>query len=217
MNQFTLHGTRSESRGVRTRQSSSTAERNQTAMEELMNALSHGVGFMLAVVSLPVLVYSASQRGSAAPVVGASLFAGTMIVLYLISTLYHALPAGRTKSVFNRLDHAAIYLFIAGSYMPFVLGVLRGPWGWALFGAVWSAAALGVTAKLFNRLRQSALLSRTEKQWPQPCRQRRRRRARPGHSQTYADTTAQLQPRPPSPSRRTSRSTKAEVRGCKIS
>lgn len=129
------------------------AERDQTVAEEIMNALSHGLGLLLAIASLPILVYSASQQRSAAAVVGASLFAGTMILLYLVSTLYHALPLGRAKALFNRLDHAAIYLFIAGSYMPFLLGVLRGPAGWALFGAVWCAAVLGVGAKLFNRLR----------------------------------------------------------------
>lgn len=102
--------------------------------------------------SLPILVYSAAQKGQAAGIVGASLFAGTAIVLYLISTLYHALPMGRAKAWFNRLDHAAIYLFIAGSYMPFLFGVLRGPWGWTLFGCICAAAALGVGAKLFNRL-----------------------------------------------------------------
>jgi hemolysin III len=121
-------------------------------MEELFNALSHGLGLVLAIASLPILVYSASQKGQAAGVVGACLFAGTAIVLYLISTLYHALPMGRAKAWFNRLDHAAIYLFIAGSYMPFLFGVLRGPLGWTLFGAICAAAVLGVSAKLFNRL-----------------------------------------------------------------
>jgi hemolysin III len=76
-----------------------------------------------------------------------------MIVLYGVSTLYHALPAGRGKHWLQRLDHAAIYLFIAGSYMPFLLGVLSGAWGWSLFGVVWGAAAIGVGAKLLNRLR----------------------------------------------------------------
>ena len=128
------------------------AEREQTVAEEIMNALSHGLGLLLAIASLPILVWSASRQ-SAAAVVGASLFAGTMILLYGVSTLYHALPLGRAKAWFNRLDHAAIYLFIAGSYMPFLFGVLRGPWGWALFGAIWCAAALGVGAKLFDRLR----------------------------------------------------------------
>lgn len=128
------------------------AARDQTGMEELFNALSHGLGLVLAIASLPILIYSAAQKGQAASVVGVSLFAGTAIVLYLISTLYHALPIGRAKAWFNRLDHAAIYLFIAGSYMPFLFGVLRGPWGWTLFGAICAAAALGVGAKLFNRL-----------------------------------------------------------------
>jgi hemolysin III len=126
--------------------------RDQTTPEEIFNALSHGLGLLLAIASLPILVYSAAQKGQAASIVGASLFAGTAIVLYLISTLYHALPMGRAKAWFNRLDHAAIYLFIAGSYMPFLFGVLRGPWGWTLFGAICAAAALGVGAKLFNRL-----------------------------------------------------------------
>lgn len=128
-------------------------ERPQTWGEELANALSHGIGFLLAVASLPILVYYAAVNGSAANVVAASVFAGTMIVLYLVSTLYHALPPGRAKVWLNRLDHASIYLFIAGSYMPFLLGVLRGAWGWSLFAVVWGAAALGVAAKLMDRLK----------------------------------------------------------------
>lgn len=128
-------------------------DRPQTVGEEIANALSHGLGCLLAVASLPILVAHSAAHGGAADVVGASLFSATMILLYFVSTLYHALPAGRAKAWFARLDHAAIYLFIAGSYMPFLLGVLRGGWGWALFGVVWGIAALGVTAKLLNRLR----------------------------------------------------------------
>jgi hemolysin III len=131
-----------------------TADRAQTWGEEVANSLSHGIGCLLAIASLPILLQFSAQRGIAAEVVGASLFSATMILLYLVSTLYHALPAGRAKQWFNRLDHAAIYLFIAGSYMPYLLGVLRGPWGWTLFGIVWGTAALGVVAKLFNRLRR---------------------------------------------------------------
>ena len=128
-------------------------DRAQSWGEELANSLSHGLGCLLAIASLPILVQFSAQRGGTLSVVGASLFSATMIVLYLVSTLYHALPAGRAKHWFNRLDHAAIYLFIAGSYMPFLFGVLRGPWGWTLFGIVCGTAALGVAAKLFNRLR----------------------------------------------------------------
>lgn len=128
-------------------------DRDQTRGEEWANTLSHGLGCLLAIAALPVLVGSAAQRGRSLEVVAAGLFAGTMILLYLASTLYHAMPAGRAKVWLNKLDHASIYLFIAGSYMPFALGVLRGAWGWSLFGVVWAAAALGVAAKMFNRLK----------------------------------------------------------------
>ena len=127
--------------------------RPQTLGEEIANALSHGLGFLLALASLPILVNDAARRGGGASVVGASLFAGTAMVLYLVSALYHALPAGAAKRWFNRFDHASIFLFIAGSYMPFLFGVLRGAWGWSLFGVVWSAAALGIGAKLLDRLK----------------------------------------------------------------
>ena len=135
------------------RKNMTAIDRHQTLGEEIANALSHGLGCLLAVAALPILVQSAAQHGGTANVVAASLFAGTMIVLYLTSTLYHALPRGRAKVWFNRLDHAAIYLLIAGSYMPFLFGVLKGAWGWALFGVVWGAASVGVVAKLLNRLK----------------------------------------------------------------
>lgn len=127
--------------------------RDQTLGEEIANAISHGAGLVLAVASLPILVYQAAVKGDGMNVVAASIFAGTAIVLYLVSMLYHALPPGRAKAWFNRFDHASIYLFIAGSYMPFLFGVLRGAWGWSLFGVVWAAAALGVAAKLSDRLK----------------------------------------------------------------
>jgi hemolysin III len=127
-------------------------ERPQTVGEEVANGLSHGLGFLLAVASLPILVAFAAQRGSPASVVGASAFSVTAMLLYFASTMYHALPAGLAKDVFKVLDHSAIYLFIAGSYTPFTLGVLRGGWGWTLFGLVWGFAAIGVLLKGFNRL-----------------------------------------------------------------
>lgn len=128
-------------------------DRPQTLGEEIANAISHGIGFLLAVASLPILAVVSVQHGGAADVVGASVFAATMIVLYLVSALYHAVPRGAAKRWLARIDHAAIFVFIAGSYTPFVLGVLRGGWGWSLFGVVWALAALGVAAKLLNRLR----------------------------------------------------------------
>jgi hemolysin III len=129
------------------------AGRPQTLGEEIANAISHGLGCLLAIASLPILVYYAAERGGALNVVAASVFAGTAILLYFVSALYHAIPFGAAKRWLGRLDHAAIYLFIAGSYTPFALGVLRGGWGWTLFGIVWAAAAFGVTIKLLDRLR----------------------------------------------------------------
>jgi len=128
-------------------------ERAQTLGEEIANAVSHGIGFLLAVASLPLLVMVAARHGTAVNVVAVSVFSATMIVLYLVSALYHAAPEGRVKAFLNRMDHAAIYLFIAGSYTPFALGVLRGAWGWTLFGAVWAMAAAGVAVKLMNLLK----------------------------------------------------------------
>jgi hemolysin III len=127
-------------------------ERPQSVGEEVANAVSHGIGAVLAVASLPVLLWFGAGQGAAA-VVGACVFSVTMLLLYGVSTLYHALPAGRAKHWFHRLDHAAIFVFIAGSYTPFTLGVLRGAWGWSLFGVVWTIAVLGVTIKLVNRLK----------------------------------------------------------------
>ena len=127
--------------------------RDQTLWEEVANSISHGVGFLLAIASLPLLLASAGPATSAINIVAMCIFSATMTLLYGISTLYHTLPAGRIKNWLNRCDHAAIYLFIAGSYTPFVLGVLRGGWGWSLFGVVWAMAVLGFAAKMFNRLR----------------------------------------------------------------
>jgi hemolysin III len=127
--------------------------RSQTPAEELANAISHGVGVALAIAALPLLVWFANRHGSAADITAAVLFGASMVLLYGTSTLYHALRPGRAKSWFQRLDHAAIYVFIAGSYTPFTLGVLHGAWGWSLFGVVWGIAVVGVAAKLFDRLR----------------------------------------------------------------
>jgi hemolysin III len=100
------------------------------------------------IAAVPLLVIAASRRGSAADVVAAAVFGASLILLYFASTVYHAAPPGRIRDRLRRLDHAAIYLLIAGTYTPFTLGVLAGPWGWSLFAVVWSLAALGVAAKL---------------------------------------------------------------------
>jgi hemolysin III len=127
------------------------SERPQSLGEEIANSVSHGVALLAAIVGAPVLIVAARDFG-AANVVGASVFAATMILLYLSSTLYHAIRPGRLKQVFRKLDHSAIYFFIAGSYTPFALGALGGPWGWTLFGIVWTLAIAGTVLKTFNRL-----------------------------------------------------------------
>lgn len=134
-----------------------TPDREQSLGEEIANAASHGLGALLALAALPILVLRAQRHGATADVVGAAVFALSMLLLYAVSTLYHALPnsfrGGRAKAWLLRLDHAAIYIFIAGSYTPFTLGVLSTGGGWALLAVVWAAAAFGVAIKLLNRLR----------------------------------------------------------------
>lgn len=125
--------------------------------EELANSLSHGIGLMCALVATPVLIVGAMKRGSTADVVANSVFGTTMVFLYLTSTWYHAVPEGRFKDRLHKLDHAAIYLLIGGTYTPFTLGVLRGTWGWTLLCIVWVAAAVGVSDKLISGIRRPRL------------------------------------------------------------
>ncbi len=129
--------------------------RPQSIGEEIANSISHGIGTLAAAAVAPVLIITALQRGGAASVVGASLFATTLLLLYLASTLYHALPRNRAKQVFQVFDHAAIFLLIAGTYTPFTLGVLRGAWGWTLFGLVWGLALMGILYKVFGKGRHT--------------------------------------------------------------
>ncbi len=128
------------------------AHRRQSLGEEIANSVSHGAGFLAALIALPVLVISAARHGPAA-VVGAAVFATSMALLYLASTLYHALGPNRAKRVFQILDHGAIYVLIAGTYTPFTLGVLRGPWGWTLFACIWILAVTGIVIKSLGGVR----------------------------------------------------------------
>ena len=125
----------------------------QSTGEEIANTVSHGVGLLAAVAAAPFLIAAPVWLDSAAGIVGATVFVATVILLYFTSTLYHALGEGKTKRVFRVLDHAAIYLLIAGTYTPFTLGVLRGGWGWTLFGIVWSLALSGIVLKVVYRFR----------------------------------------------------------------
>lgn len=114
----------------------------------LANAITHGVGAVLAIVGAAYLI-AASARGSVWLVVSCSVFAGTLVLVYLCSTLYHALVRTRARHVLRVLDHSAIYLLIAGTYTPFTLLSLRGPVGWALFAVVWALAVAGVIFESF--------------------------------------------------------------------
>ncbi|MCE9525810.1 MAG: hemolysin III family protein [Planctomycetales bacterium] len=134
-------------------------ERAQSIEEEIANSVSHGLGLLATLAAFPVLVMAALQRGDAAGIVGASVFATTMVLLYSTSTLFHALPRGRAKRVFQILDHSAIYFFIAGTSTPFTLGVLRGDWGWTLFGLVWGLAVVGTVLKALGGIRYMTILT----------------------------------------------------------
>jgi hemolysin III len=132
-------------------------DRRQSLGEEIANSVSHGLGLLAALAAIPVLLLRAVQRGDAAGIVGAGVFASTVVLLYLTSTLYHALSRNRAKRLFRILDHGAIYVLIAGTYTPFTLGVLRGAWGWTLLGLVWGLAGLGVVLKSMGGIRHARL------------------------------------------------------------
>ncbi len=138
-------------------QSFVSEKRVQSLGEEIANSVSHGIGFLAAVAVSPVLIVSAVRDGSAASIVGASIFAFTMLLLYFSSTLYHALARNKAKRIFQIFDHCAIFLLIAGTYTPFMLGVLRGAWGWTLFGLVWGMAVAGVLIKSIGGIRYKRL------------------------------------------------------------
>ena len=110
---------------------------------ERLNSVTHLLGAVAAAAGLAVLVVLAARQGDAWKLVSFSIYGATLFLLYLFSTLYHS-TRGRAKPILAKLDHAAIYLLIAGSYTPFTLVTLRGAWGWTLFGLIWGLAMLGI-------------------------------------------------------------------------
>ena len=110
---------------------------------EKFNALTHLAGAMMALAGSVVLIVLAAVGGDPWKIVSVSIYGASLVLLYSFSTLYHSIPAGRAKDILQKLDHQSIYLLIAGSYTPFCLVSLRGPWGWSLFGIVWGLAVLG--------------------------------------------------------------------------
>lgn len=116
--------------------------------EEVANTISHGIGAVLSAVGLAVMLYLAAPL-SAWHVVGVSIFGGSLVLLYSASMMYHYVTSHGKKRLFQIIDHALIFVLIAGSYTPWLLVNLRGPWGWSLFGVVWGIALTGIVLKAF--------------------------------------------------------------------
>lgn len=120
----------------------------KTKKEELWNAISHGIGFLLTIPALVILILKGVKAGTALHVVSYTIFGTSMLLLFLMSTLLHSMPV-KLKKLFSIFDHSAIYLLIAGTYTPFLLISLRGALGWTLFGIIWGLAILGILFKVF--------------------------------------------------------------------
>ncbi len=117
---------------------------------ERFNSITHLVGAALALAGLVVLVVFASLKGDPWKIVSFSIYGASLFLLYTLSTLYHSLR-GRAKEIFQKLDHVAIYLLIAGTYTPFTLVTLRGAWGWSLFGIIWGLAIVGIIVDTLHK------------------------------------------------------------------
>lgn len=117
--------------------------------EELVNVATHGFGFLLSIAALSVLVVFASLKGTAWHIVSFSIYGASLVLLYFASTAFHISRKQKIRNLLNIADHASIFLLIAGTYTPFLLVTLRGPWGWSIFGVVWGMALAGIIIKLF--------------------------------------------------------------------
>jgi hemolysin III len=129
----------------------SNLKQMQSQGEEIANSVSHGIGLVGALIGTPFLITHAVRHGDAGFMVGVIVFAASMILLYLASTLYHAWPVGKVKRCFRIVEHSAIFILIAGTYTPLTLGIFRGAFGWTLFAIVWGFATVGVVLKAFYK------------------------------------------------------------------
>lgn len=120
-----------------------------TPAEERANAVTHGLGLLLSIAGLILLVVFAALRGNAWHITTAAIFGAALVALYSSSTLYHSVRRESLKLQLRKLDHAAIFILIAGTYTPFLLVNLRGPWGWSLFGVIWTLAGAGIVLKFW--------------------------------------------------------------------
>ncbi len=124
-------------------------ERPYTLKEEILNALTHGVGVGFGIAALVILITASAKQYNEWKIVSSALFGSTIILLYLASTLHHSFSWSPLKRFFKTLDHSAIFLLIAGTYTPICLVTLRGDWGWTLFGMTWGLALAGIIFKIF--------------------------------------------------------------------
>jgi len=123
-------------------------KRRYSFAEEVFNSISHGVGAALGIAGLVIMLVYAAYTGDPWKIVSSAIFGASLIFMYTSSTLYHAF-GGRKRVLFNKMDHSAIYVLIAGTYTPFMLVTLRGAWGWSIFGAIWGLAIAGILFKMF--------------------------------------------------------------------
>jgi hemolysin III len=121
--------------------------------EEIANWITHALALLLSITALVLMVVYSTRFGNVYHIVSSAVFGTTLILLYSASTLYHLVPVGRAKNVFQKLDHAMIYLLIAGTYTPYTLVNLRGPWGWSIFAVVWGLALTGLLLELIMKKR----------------------------------------------------------------
>ena len=124
--------------------SAESSRAGYSASEELASTVIHGIGIVLSIAGLAVLAAHAAPAGDARHIASVGVYGTTLILLYTASTLYHGVPIERAKPLLRQLDHAAIFLLIAGTYTPFTLITLRGAWGWSLFAIVWAIALVGI-------------------------------------------------------------------------
>lgn len=132
-------------------------ERIQSSGEEIANSVSHGVGFIISIAIASILLFSAARQGSVYGIVGAGIFSFSLVMLYIVSTIYHSLPRNKAKRIFQILDHIVIFLMIAGTYTPFTLSVLQGSLGWTLFGIVWGLAFAGIIFQCLGGVKKKRL------------------------------------------------------------
>lgn len=132
-------------------------ERNQSKGEEIANSITHGLFLIAAVFAMPLLVAKSIRSDNNLIITATSIFAGTVILVYFISTLYHAMPINKSKEKLRIVDHGAIYLLIAGTYTPFALNVIKGNWGWFLFATEWLIAIIGIVILYYTGLNHRRL------------------------------------------------------------